>query len=293
MAAAASPDRRSIAIDLLGGIWILPFDGGDAHAHHARTARSAPADLVARQPIDRVPGLRRWRLAHLRDSARRRRGEGDHQRRCSTIASRRGRTTDRASRSRRIATAASRRSGRSRSRAARCGRSAHATAGCRPGRRTIRRSRSSRRDAGTQRATPMPGSVGGRARTAASGASSDRYGQVDGIARRRPRGIPTARQTATSRSGALVLARRRRHGRWRPPTQDVFPFKPQWLSRRARFSTPRTDGSGGRIRTAAHADGSPAPPARRVDPVHGEGDAAAQHLHDRASRARAGRAAAA
>jgi Tol biopolymer transport system component/imidazolonepropionase-like amidohydrolase len=43
MAAAASPDRRSIAIDLLGGIWILPFNGGDAH-------RITPELLEARQP---------------------------------------------------------------------------------------------------------------------------------------------------------------------------------------------------------------------------------------------------
>src|SRR3954451_24574055 len=43
MAAAASPDRQSIAIDLLGGIWILPFSGGDAR-------RITPQLLEARQP---------------------------------------------------------------------------------------------------------------------------------------------------------------------------------------------------------------------------------------------------
>src|SRR3954469_10361382 len=43
MAAAASPDRQSIAIDLLGGIWILPFSGGDAR-------RITPELLEARQP---------------------------------------------------------------------------------------------------------------------------------------------------------------------------------------------------------------------------------------------------
>jgi Tol biopolymer transport system component/imidazolonepropionase-like amidohydrolase len=43
MSAAASPDRRSIAIDLLGGIWILPFNGGEAH-------RITPELLEARQP---------------------------------------------------------------------------------------------------------------------------------------------------------------------------------------------------------------------------------------------------
>jgi Tol biopolymer transport system component/imidazolonepropionase-like amidohydrolase len=43
MAAAASPDKRSIAIDLLGGIWILPFRGGEAK-------RITPELLEARQP---------------------------------------------------------------------------------------------------------------------------------------------------------------------------------------------------------------------------------------------------
>jgi len=43
MAAAASPDRRWIAIDLLGGIWVLPFRGGEAR-------RITPELLEARQP---------------------------------------------------------------------------------------------------------------------------------------------------------------------------------------------------------------------------------------------------
>ncbi len=43
MAAAASPDGRSIAIDLLGGIWVLPMGGGDAK-------RITPEFLEARQP---------------------------------------------------------------------------------------------------------------------------------------------------------------------------------------------------------------------------------------------------
>jgi Tol biopolymer transport system component/imidazolonepropionase-like amidohydrolase len=43
MSAAASPDRRSIAIDLLGSIWILPFTGGEAK-------RITPELLEARQP---------------------------------------------------------------------------------------------------------------------------------------------------------------------------------------------------------------------------------------------------
>jgi Tol biopolymer transport system component/imidazolonepropionase-like amidohydrolase len=43
MAAAVSPDRRSIAIDLLGSLWILPIRGGGA-------TRITPELLEARQP---------------------------------------------------------------------------------------------------------------------------------------------------------------------------------------------------------------------------------------------------
>ena len=43
MAASASPDRRSIAIDLLGSIWVLPMRGGEAK-------RMTPELLEARQP---------------------------------------------------------------------------------------------------------------------------------------------------------------------------------------------------------------------------------------------------
>jgi Tol biopolymer transport system component len=43
MAAVASPDGRSIAIDLIGGLWILPMQGGDAR-------RITPELLEARQP---------------------------------------------------------------------------------------------------------------------------------------------------------------------------------------------------------------------------------------------------
>jgi dipeptidyl aminopeptidase/acylaminoacyl peptidase len=43
MSAAASPDRRWIAIDLLGSIWVLPFRGGDA-------TRITPDFIEARVP---------------------------------------------------------------------------------------------------------------------------------------------------------------------------------------------------------------------------------------------------
>lgn len=43
MAAAAAPDRKWIAIDLLGALWVLPYRGGDAK-------RITPDFLEARQP---------------------------------------------------------------------------------------------------------------------------------------------------------------------------------------------------------------------------------------------------
>ena len=43
MSAAVSPDRRSIAIDLLGSLWVLPIRGGEAK-------RITPELLEARQP---------------------------------------------------------------------------------------------------------------------------------------------------------------------------------------------------------------------------------------------------
>ena len=43
IAAAASPDRRSIAMDLQGGLWVLPIAGGEAK-------RITPETFEARQP---------------------------------------------------------------------------------------------------------------------------------------------------------------------------------------------------------------------------------------------------
>ena len=43
IAASASPDRKSIAMDLQGGLWILPIAGGEAK-------RITPETFEARQP---------------------------------------------------------------------------------------------------------------------------------------------------------------------------------------------------------------------------------------------------
>src|SRR5688572_4138104 len=43
MAAAVSPDRRWIAIDLVGALWVLPIEGGEAK-------QITPLLLEARQP---------------------------------------------------------------------------------------------------------------------------------------------------------------------------------------------------------------------------------------------------
>jgi len=51
MAAAVSPDRRSIAIDLLGALWVLPIRGGTAK-------RITPELLEARLPPGRPTASR-------------------------------------------------------------------------------------------------------------------------------------------------------------------------------------------------------------------------------------------
>ncbi len=170
-------------------LWILPFRRRRGEADHARAARGAPADLVARQPVDRLPGLRRRRLAHLRDPARRRRREGDHERRVRR--SRAGLVARRIAH--RVLVGSLRRHHHhlgSRGRApARSGRSASATAGCRPGRRNDRRDHVRLADgcaasAATRAAGASPGS-GPSTRTGASACSS-----------------PTRRRTACRRRAA-------------------------------------------------------------------------------------------
>ena len=49
MAAVASPDRRSIAIDLLGAIWVVPFDGGEAKRRRFAVDRE-PIDIARIEP---------------------------------------------------------------------------------------------------------------------------------------------------------------------------------------------------------------------------------------------------
>jgi len=51
-----------------------------SQTNYTRPGRSAPADVVARQRSDRVPGLRRWDVAHLSDFTRRRRAQAGDER---------------------------------------------------------------------------------------------------------------------------------------------------------------------------------------------------------------------
>ena len=110
MAAVASPDRRSIAVDFLGALWVLPVGGGEAK-RITRTP-SKPVARHGRRTAARsrfrgttTPGTS-TRLESMEPGSKRSRAGR------STIASRTGRVTAGVSRSRRTASAAYRPFGR-------------------------------------------------------------------------------------------------------------------------------------------------------------------------------------
>ena len=65
MAIALSPDKRTLAIDLQGGLWTLPVGRRRREAHHRRVRRRAPAVVVAGRQAHRVPELPRRHVADL------------------------------------------------------------------------------------------------------------------------------------------------------------------------------------------------------------------------------------
>ena len=221
-AAVASPDRRSIAIDLLGALWILPIDGGDAR-------KITPDTIEARRPswspdsqVARVPGIRRgWHIYTIKTE--RHRAESADDRARSTIASRTGRATAGASRSRPTDSAASPRSGKSTSTAAPCASCPGTSATIRAGRPPIGTCSSGvARFAGVSQPVGLWLAEPGRTR-AMAGVSRPSGSRPDW---RRSSAASDAGTDARSGHGG---DRRVVHGSARRDGEDAFPFPPQWL----------------------------------------------------------------
>ena len=271
MAAAVSPDRRSIAIDLLGGLWVLPDPRRRGEAHHARAPRSAAADLVARQPVDRLPGLRRRHVAHLRD-------------RRATAATRKAITQRRVRRSRaglvarRIAhrvlvgslrrhldDLGSRRSPAASSRqcqrarrldadlvAERSRRSTFVSAGSRAQRPADIRETHARASGRSDARRPRTPDASTRSRTAMPGGGGVEPGRHDAR-------VLAGRRTRSHVNGRASIA---------GADEDVFPFKPQWITRDEFIYT-----ADGQIKRRRSLDGDDV----GVVPFTRDGVAAAQH----------------